>query len=222
MLGFLKRLFGKKQAAPQFTEEEYNRDYELKKAGLERVLGPMHDMVGHAIIPYAVGGTVDMYYFLNGIPGTGFATMELVEPDGSGPKPNRVGTYELVAFTKLPYVERERGAENSSPFEKIERRLCAIFTVTGRYSTMAVLNPGETCEVPAGEGEENRCLVLDEYRGDDVDFRIGDRRHCLLLCIEVFRKEMEYAMEHGSEKLLTKLKEAGHYPYSDLDRDPVV
>jgi hypothetical protein len=40
--------------------------------------------------------------------------------------------------------------------------------------------------------------------------------------MEVFRSEMEYAMEYGSTLLLDKLKAAGHYPYSDLDRGPVV
>jgi hypothetical protein len=49
----------------------------------------MHGFVGHAIIPFQIGGAVDMYYFPNGIPGTGFATVELIEPDGSGPKPHR-------------------------------------------------------------------------------------------------------------------------------------
>ena len=86
-----------------FTQEEYNIDYELKVQGLENVLGKMHNMVGHAIIPFGVGGSVDMYYFLNHIQGTSFATMELLDPEGNGPKPNRIGTYELVAFTKQPY-----------------------------------------------------------------------------------------------------------------------
>ena len=32
---------------------------------------------------------------------------------------------------------------------------------------------------------------------------------------------MEYAMKNGSATVLKKLKDAGHYPYSDLDREPV-
>jgi hypothetical protein len=42
-----------------------------------------------------------------------------------------------------------------------------------------------------------------------------------VLCIEVFPSEMKHAMENGSASLLRKLKAAGHYPYSDLDREPV-
>jgi hypothetical protein len=44
----------------------------------------------------------------------------------------------------------------------------------------------------------------------------------LLAIIEVFRSDMEYAQENGGAKLIKRLKSKGHYPYSDLDRDPVV
>jgi hypothetical protein len=99
--------------------------------------------------------------------------------------------------------------------------MCGILTITGFYSHEAVLNPGETCEIPGKEGEPNKCLILDEYKPDGKVFEIDSEKHCLLLCIEVFRSEMEYAMNHGSATVLKKLKEKGYYPYSDLDRAPV-
>ena len=98
---------------------------------------------------------------------------------------------------------------------------CFIFTAIGFFSKEAVLNPNETCEIPNGEGEENSCLVFDLYQPDNKEFKIGDRNHHLLLCLQVFRSEMEFARENGSEELFKKLKQAGHYPYSDLDRQPV-
>ncbi len=217
---FLKHRFRAKNEQ-EFSNEEYNRHYEVKKDALERILGPMHDLVGHALIPFQVGGAVDMYYFPNAVPGTGFATMELIEPNGSGPKPNRIGTYELVTFTKQKMPSSETKADKNHPFNKIERRMCGIMTTVGFYSYEAVLNPGETCEVPGGEDEPNKCLILDEYKKDGIDFEINGKKHCLLLCLEVFRREMEYAMENGSAAVLKKLKEEGHYPYSDLDREPV-
>lgn len=91
----------------------------------------MHNLVGHAIIPFSVGGAVDMYYYPNHIMGTGFATMEILEPDGSGPVPNRLGTYELVAFTKHPF---DNSNDKNSPFNLIERKICGIFTTIGFYS----------------------------------------------------------------------------------------
>ena len=221
-MNFLKKLFGRQKkeepiSEQEFSQEQYDKDYEEKVKGLEAVLGKMHDLVGHAIIPFQIGGAVDMYYFPNHIPGTGFATMELLDPNGNGPKPNRLGTYELVAFTKQPYNENE---ETETAFNLIERRFCGIFTTIGNYSFDAVLNPNETCEVPT-DGEENRYLIFDNYNPDNKQFKIGDRQHHLLLCLEVFRSEIEFARKNGSDELINKLKIAGHYPYSDLNREPV-
>jgi len=215
MLDWLKNL-GKKDK-PKFSDEQFQRHYELKQLGLERVLGKMYHLVGHAIIPFQVGGPVDMYYFPNAINGTGFATMELIEPDGSGPRPSRIGTYELVAFTKHKIGDES----DKAAFEQIQHRIRSIFTAVGRYSYEAQLNPLDTVEVPVGKGEPNRCLILDEYKKPGVDFMIGNHKHGLLLVIEVFRSEMEYAMENGSQIVLDTLKERGYYPYSDLDREPV-
>jgi hypothetical protein len=215
MLDFIKGLFKKKE---KFTDEDYEKHYEAKSEALEKILGKMHELVGHAIIPFQVGGAVDMYYYPNVIDGTAFVTMELIEPDGSGPKPNRMGTYELIAFTKEK-IEAEN--EETSKFHKIERRICGFFTSIGNYSFQVKLEPGETCEIPGDEGEENNCLVFDEYKKDEIDFEINGRKHGLLLVIEIYRSEMEYAMKNGSNELFKKLKEKGYYPYSDLERDPV-
>jgi hypothetical protein len=219
-MNFLKRLFGKanKPTPRDFTEQEYELDYEQKTEGLENLLGKMHDLVGHAVIPFAIGGAVDMYYFPNHIKGTAFATMELLEPDGTGPLPNRLGTYELVAFTKYDYNNSE---DTQAPFNQIERKICGFFTTIGFYSRQAILNPNETCEVPNGEGEENSCLIFDLYQPNNIVFKIGDRKHHLLLCMQVFRSEMEFSRANGGEELFKKLKAAGYYPYSDLDRKPV-
>ncbi|MFL9831491.1 suppressor of fused domain protein [Flavobacterium sp. ST-87] len=221
MMNLLKKIFGKakRQEPKEFTEQEHELDYELKSQGLENILGKMHDLVGHAIIPFAVGGAVDMYYFPNHIKGTGFATMELLEPDGTGPLPNKLGTYELVTFTKYNYNNSE---DKQTRFNLIERKICGIFTTIGFFSREAVLNPNETCEIPNDEGKENTCLIFDLYQPENKEFRIGNRKHHLLLCLEVFRSEMEFSRANGSEELFKKLKETGHYPYSDLDRQAVV
>lgn len=211
MKNLIKNLFGKKEVV--VSDDEY---YDMKEKALEAILGKMHDMVGHAIIPFQVGGAADMYYFPNAMDGTGFATMELIEPDGTGPIPNRLGTYELVAFTK-----HEMDKTEGSPYSKVERRVCGIFTTIGHYSYEAKLNPGETCEIPRDD-DENICLIFDEYKKDGVNFIINGKKHNLLLCMEIFRPEMQYAMEHGSAELFKKLKERGYYPYSDLNRDCVI
>jgi hypothetical protein len=220
-MDFFKNLFKKKKAEtipePEFTQEQYDLDYEQKEAGLEAVLGKMYNIVGHAIIPFAVGGAVDMYYFLDHIPGTGFATMELLDPNGNGPKPNRLGTYELVAFTKQQYNSSE---ETKTAFNIIERRICGILTTIGNFSFQATLNPNETCEIPDDKGDNN-YLIFDNYRPHGKEFEVGERKHHLLLCMELLKSEMEFARANGGEKLLNRLKDEGFYPYSDLDRTPV-
>jgi hypothetical protein len=211
-MNFFKNLFGSKKKV--FTEEEFISNYKLKSEAIEKVLGKMENVIGHAIIPFEVGGAVDMYYFSEHIKGTGFATMELLNPDGNGPKPNVIGTYELVAFTKEKYNNIE---ESETAFNKIERHICGLFTTIGNYSKQAVLNPKETCEVPTNE-EENACLIFDAYKG----FEVSNRIHHLLLCMEIFRSEMDFARANGTDKLIELLKNSGHYPYSDLNREKVV
>ena len=218
-MNFLKRIFGKKEPANQeFIQEEHDKNYELKSEGLENVLGKMHNLVGHAIVPFEIGGAVDMYYFPNHTKGTGFVTMELLDPPGNGPLKNRLGTYELIAFTKHDY---QNSKNETTPFNLIEHDVCGFFTTIGNYSFQAILNPKETMEVPNGEGEENTCMVLDSYEPQGKKFRIGNREHHLLLCLQVFRNEMEFARENGTDELMKLLKEKGHYPYSDLDGESV-
>jgi len=220
MLGWLKKLVGRKK---DFTAEEYERYNELKEHGLESVLGPMHNVVGHALIPFAVGGFVDMYYFCNALEGTAFVTMELIEPDGTGPVANSLGTYELIAATRKKYSITPAGDHkgNHTDFEKIGNDVCGFLTCIGHYSRETKIEPGETCELPEKDGEIT-YLLFDEYATNEKPFKIGDRRHGLLLCIQIFKSECDFARQNGGAALIAKLKEKGVYPYSDMDRKPVV
>jgi hypothetical protein len=203
-------------------DEELEVDYEQKRAAMEKILGPMHNLVQHAIVPFDAGGSVDLYYFLHTMPGTCFTTMEVMNPFGPDVLPSRIGRYELVAFTKHPYQPHNNARSEINPFGKINDRITHIFTMIGNYSRHAVLNPFETCEIPTVPPEPNWCLIFDEYRRDNIDFVIRGEKCGLLLIIEILRREMAFAMEHGGAVLIEKLKKCGYYPYSDLDRDMVV
>ena len=82
-------------------------------------------------------------------------------------------------------------------------------------------DPGETAEVPVNDDEPCCSVAFDEFFKPGVPFQIGRRRHGLLLVIEVHAGELVFAREHGTPALLARLKEAGHYPRCDLDRDSV-
>ncbi len=188
-----------------------------KAAWMEEILGREHDHVMHAMIPFAIGGSLDLYYYPNGIPGTGIATKELSELPGEGPSNQSLDNYELVYFARaklnLDDVRREE-----TEFGRAHQRANAVLNSVARYAFEAELNPGETCEFPA-EMEEigGQCLIFDRYGGAEKGREFG-----LLLLMAVHRDELEFARKEGTAALLAMLREAGHYPYSDLARDSVV
>jgi hypothetical protein len=201
------------------ADEELSREwYDRKSALMESMLGKEHNMVMHAIIPYALGGGLDLYYYPNGISGTAVATKELSEAPGEGSSNDVFQTYELVMFTKHA-IDLNAAKDDATPFGKVHNSINAILNCIAPYSAEATLNPNETCEFPADMEEVGgRCLIFDGYPSyaDDQPADFG-----LLAVIEVFRSEMEYSREHGGAKLLERLKTEGYYPYSDMDRRPV-
>lgn len=214
---FWKKIFRlKKKNAKTSTREEIFHEEKLQS--IENVLGKSHNIVGHAIIPFDAGGTVDMYYFPNGIEGTGVATMELISETSTSPIPNRFGTFELVAFTKEKYTD---WTNELNEFSKFNLKFNSIFTRIGDYSFSARLDPGQTCELPMDDGE-NLYFIFDNYSPENKEFRIGNQNYCLLLLIQIFDEEWEYAKKESGSALIEKLKLEKVYPYSDMNRQSVL
>jgi Suppressor of fused protein (SUFU) len=190
-----------------------------KSALLEKKFGKEHDMVMHAFVPYAIGGPLALFYFPNGIPGTAIVTKELSELPNQGPSNALFRSYEMVMFTKHG-LSLDDATNDQTPFGRAHSNINAILNTMARYSETAKLNPFETAEFPEDmETIGGKCLIFDPYArySDNMVQNFG-----LLAIIEIFRPEMEYAMKHGGLNLIKKLKEKGCYPYSDLDREPVV
>lgn len=189
-----------------------------KSALMEQLLGKEHDMVMHAIIPYAVGGGLDLYYYPNGIPGTAIATKELSELPGEGSSNRVFRTYELVMFTRHT-LDLDAARDNKTPFGRAHGAINSALNQMAPYSAQTSLNPNETCEL-AGSLRffGRRCLVFDAYptASEEAQAEFG-----LLAAIEIFRSEMNFARKQGGAKLILRLKDRGYYPYSDLDRKPV-
>lgn len=232
MINRLKKLFGNATPPPPPSstaatpphipteaEKRMNEWYEYKSKLMEQMLGKEHEMVMHAIIPYAVGGGLDLYYYPNGIAGTAIATKELAELPDEGSKNKTFSCYELVMFTRHP-LDLKQAKDKNTSFGKAHSNINQILNVIARYSAEANLNPNETCEFPADMPKMGgKCLIFDSA-GQHSDDRV--KTFGLLIVIEIFRSEMLFAMEKGGGQLLAKLKEAGHYPYSDMERQPVV
>ena len=191
--------------------------YDKKSGLMVDILGEEHDRVMHAIIPFAIGGGLDLYYFPNGIEGTAIATKELSEVPGEGSSNDVFDCYELVMFTRLP-ISLDDAVNESTPFGHVHKSMNAILNSIASYSGQATLNPNETCEFPEDfETIGGKCLIFDAYATDVEHSEFG-----LLLVIEIHRSEMDYARKNGGSKLIEKLKKSGVYPYSDMDRPAVV
>ncbi|MFN0138223.1 MAG: suppressor of fused domain protein [Phycisphaerae bacterium] len=222
----------------EYDDEAYVQKFaEAKDAAIREAIGPMHEMVLHAIIPYAVGGALDLYPFHYARGGTVYATQEVMDPNpANGPLRNKLGRYELVACLRkaFSYSEEDSGsttheAETDSargPAREGDRLVSRVLNPIARYSAMAVLQPGETAEIPETEDAQpgdpdNLYVLFDEFelRGD---FNVLGERCGLLLCMPIHKRECDFARQNSGKELIARLKTAGVYPYSDLTRRPVV
>ena len=198
-------------------EVQFNEWYDKRSELMAQILGPEHNKVLHSVIPFSIGGGLDLYYFPSGIPGTAIATKELSEVPGEGASNAVFDSYELVMFTRHP-LSMEDSRDESTPFGSSHRLISGTLNSIARYSAHATLNPGETCQFPAeAEVVGGICLIFDAYglKAEHSDFG-------LLTLIQIHPSEMEYARANGGRELIEKLKAAGHYPYSDLERAAVV
>lgn len=199
------------------NNEQYIKHYHLKQQAIENILGPSAEMIGHAIIPFKVlagmtFGSVDMHYFPHHIEGTGFTTMQLINPDGTGPKPNEKGTYELIAFTKQPFNDINQ--DPPTAFNIIERRMCENFTQIAGAAQEKTFNPYEICQISGSDGKP-RYIIFDVYK----EFEMEGQKHHLLLCMEIFEEELVTVENFGHQGFMEMLKMIKIYPYSDLDRN---
>lgn len=219
-----------------YQSPEYASKFgEAKSDALTAAIGPPHDRMLHAPIPFDLGGALDLYPFPYKRGGTIWATQEVIEPQPSGgPKRGKLGRYELIACLREQFRSDPPGPGNSpdgvSLREAAKRRsgvplIQSMLNPIARYSSVAVLNPGETVEIPGDDEDEgargNLHVVLDAFPDAIGEFRILGERCGLLLCIAIYKSECDFARAQSTAKLLERLKAAGVYPYSDLTRRPV-
>jgi hypothetical protein len=214
MIRSIKRALGLVPSAEQWDR--------LKSQGLERLLGKEHGMVMHALIPFHLGGSLDLYYYPQQ-PGFAIATKELIDEYGTGPRNRVFRAYEFAMFSRVPF-DLDKAQEEGHPMEAAHSRLQTILNALARYAPHATLNPRETMEFPAdfGHGIGGQCLILDAYTRDGSNLQINGKDFGLMLAITIHPSEMRYARANGGEKLITLLKQQGVYPSSDVEREAVV
>jgi hypothetical protein len=190
------------------------RFYDAKQKALENLLGPMDQSVYHAIVPFSMGGSLDLYTFSNAIPGTVFVTQELIGPGkqdrtARGPK----GFYELAMCRKANAAQDEAGLNLVS----------RLLNPVAQHAFSTPLGPGETAALP-GEDDDGppQFVLFTEFNPRGVPFAVGDETFILLCVITIFESEFAFIKKHGVAPFLDKLKAAGEYPYSTLERAAVV
>lgn len=213
--------FKKKKKLTEEEEERLEDEWHEKKSQImEKTLGKEHDMVTHALIPYELGGGLDLYYYPNGIKGTGIATKELTFACRDSSKNSKYKKYEIAMFTEHD-VDLDAAKDENTLFGKEHANINAILNCIAPYSSQAELNPYETCEFPEDmDTVGGKCLIFDSY--DTEGNESNDENFGIMLIIEIFKDEMEFAMTNGGQALLTMLKEKDIYPYSNLNRPSVL
>lgn len=233
-----------------FTEDERERGNQRLERLLDEILGPVEPFMIHSIIPFCVGGALDLHYYARSrFGGTFFASWELTAPEFL-PSNRSLDAFELAIATRLTVKPQPDGtpAETKkpgffkrlfsvkSPEEKKRDDLHRVLTNLAFYvcSDGVEVNGYDTLEFPQDFDDKQlagRCFIFDELpaaapvpvpTSPDEKSPLDGKRFGVLLAIEVFRQEMNWAREQGTEKLVERLQAAGAYPFSDLDREPVV
>ena len=156
--------------------------FDHKSMLMEKSLGKEHNIVMHALIPYEIGGALDLYYYPNGIPGTAIATKELSELPNEGSSNNIYQSYELVMFTRRQ-LELDSALDDTTPFGSIHTSFNSLLNRIAPYSAEAKLNPNATCEFPTDmERVGGKCLIFDGYACYNDEFA---KNFGLLVSIEI-------------------------------------
>jgi hypothetical protein len=158
------------------------------------VLGKGRGQVWHAPHPFILGGQADVVSFENHLHGVVYVTSELTG------KPDATYTdYELMICSPV----------DGPWWPNVISRLAP-------YTQEAQILSGETMDIDSATPEDSKikALLFDTYG----TFTMFGTQYDIRLCLGITKDELQYKFEHGSEALLAKLKEAGVYPITDLNR----
>lgn len=177
---------------------EWERRWNVRMAALESVLGPADDGVFHAVEPFDICACADVVVFRQNVPSVAYVTSDLIGSEFA--QPNSLGQYELMICVP---DDAEWAA--------------SLMSELAGYTIEAVLEPGETMDIVSAlpQPTDLTAFVFDTYATFEVD---GEQTN-LLLCLGITADELKFAHEHGTDTLLTKLKDAGIYPITDVRRN---
>ena len=186
-------------------DDDWQLWWDARVAAMETVLGPSHDMVGHATIPFDVGadigGAADVVYFRKHLKGVVSVTCELIGRDDQ--VPNKLGNYELMIC--------QRQEEDWGP---------DLISRLAYYTLEAKLEPGETMDIAEAmpDGSTIAALLFFKY----ATFRVRQRKAGLLLCLGITADELAACRSGQRAEVERRLVETKVYPFTDPYRKSVL
>lgn len=185
------------------TAINHHELYDTFVSVLEGELGNKDEAVIHAIVGFEFGGPPDFLLFRNppNINGVFYVTSDLLYFDQQ-PR-NSLGRYEVAIC-----LQKENDWAEQVLYKLSLATMEDVFDDGHTADITAWVSPG--CPI---KGLLFEKLVSFEFQGHPFG---------ALLCVGITRDELDYAIEHGSEKLLTHLKLAGLFPVTDTGRGSVI
>ncbi|MDG3005359.1 suppressor of fused domain protein [Paludisphaera mucosa] len=183
------------------SDAAWNLWWDDRIAALEGILGKSDENVGHAMIPFHLGGAADVVYFRTHLPGVVAVTCELVGCDEQ--IASRFGSYELMI------CHRDDVAWGPN-----------IISRLARYTTEVELNPGETMDIGSAvpDGSTIAAFLFCDY----ARFKVRECEAGLLLCLGITKDEVQACRTGRREAVESALKSAGVFPFTDLFRQSVL
>jgi suppressor of fused protein SUFU len=190
-----------KQQSGEDDKDEWKLWWDARLAVMEGVLGKSDDMVGHATIPFDIGGAADIVCFHHHVNGIVSVTAELIGCDEQ--IKNRLGNYELMICQR----QKDDWGDN-------------LISQLAQYTLDSKLEPGETMDIGSAvpDGATIAALLFFKY----ATFRVRGRKCGLLLCLGITADELAAAHAGRRDAVEQALVESGVYPFTDVARKSVL
>jgi hypothetical protein len=180
-------------------EEQFEKQWKEREAGLESLFDKADEMVLHGVIPFfagiEMGGTPDLISFSNYNDGKLYVTCELVGSEEQ--KPNKNGQYELAICHK---DGEEWGVD--------------IICKLAHYTLDEELNHGETMDI---KPMTPRWSGIVAFLFKDIGhFTFFGKPANVVCCIGITKRELKWCWKNGGNTFFHKMPEG--YIYTEKKR----
>jgi Suppressor of fused protein (SUFU) len=193
---------GRVRQGPRTLVNEFEETWAERQTALEALFGPTSDHVLHAVVPFYLGGQADVLIFPGHQGGVLYVTADLTGEESEQPANEAWPQYELAIAHP---VEQGWGPN--------------VISRLARYTLGKPIHPGETMDIGSAvppPSEISAFLFADYGR-----FTLRGRTCGVLLCVGITAGELAACFKVGSSLVLGRLREAGVFPFTNLQRRSV-